>query len=369
MPIIKKYDLNKVEDVQKTYDLMCEMQEKHKYDLYDENSIMLVRTTSIFPKNRELKTLKESTFIAKSGMNFIHSAYYYELDRNTLNQLETYEVYYRSTIHFTENGLVLSHMYGNFENQSFIILEPLKEQLGKSDFRNFAGQDTFVKGSVTLSDKAILIIKSGAYESLKEQYPELETFNVILYDGIKKETKEKYIEDNPDKLADFDVNDERAIVELVLMDLGIVPELIGTHYIVQSPTSEKIEKLNIKLGEKYNVLSNGKHNYSEEYKKDFENNLIITNIFNKLLLDFIVRKHNLNINEYLDNNEITNNTAFRLVDLLGLEEISLTINDFNETIEKMKEDNLLVTSEEILNNNIPNIYDAYTQYNEKKQSK
>ena len=47
-----------------------------------------------------------------------------------------------------------------------------------------------------------------------------------------------------------------------------------------------------------------------------------------------------------------------IVNLFTIEEVIETIKEFNLTIEKMQEDNLLPTSEEVLNN-MPNIYDYY----------
>lgn len=361
MAILKCYDMSTIDKVKKSNEKVCEIQENQKYSTYTQDNIMLVRTTNVFPENRIVKTLANSSFITKLRTNFIYYAYYNELDYNQLKKLETYELYYRSTIHFTENGLVSSHLYGNFDNQSFIILEPLNSQLDKSDFRNFAGQDTFIKGDVVLSENAILIIKLQDYDILKQQYPEIENFKVVLYKGISEKVKEEYINENPNNLPEFDVNDERAIVETVLIDLGYTPELIGSHYLINSPTSEKIERVNTELGKKYNVLANGKHNCSKEYEEDYEKNLIITEIFNKLLLEFISKMHNIELTE-TDKERINNYTAYNLVEIIGLDEVYNCIEKFNNTIEKMQELNLLPTSEQLLNNSIPDIYNAYLYY-------
>ena len=173
MAIIKTYDISSVEEVKRIESLVKKTQENNKYTNYTKENIMLVRTTDVFPANRTITTLQDSIFITKNGANFIHTAYFYELDYEFLKKLETYALHYRSTIHFTENGLVSSHMYGNFDNKPFIILEPLKNQL-ESNVRNFAGQDTFIKGNVTLSQDAIIIIRVEYYETLRETYPELD---------------------------------------------------------------------------------------------------------------------------------------------------------------------------------------------------
>jgi len=354
MPIIRTYDMSTIKEVQDTYEEMGVVSENANYKNYEPKDIMLVRTTNIFPKNRIIRTLANSSFIAKSSMNFICDAYQYEMDKEIVEKLETYQMFYRSTIHFAENGLVSSHLYGNFDNQDFIILEPLINQLDKSEFKNFAGQDTFIKGNVEISNDAIIIIKKENYERIKKEYPEIDNFNVILYEGIKKEKKEEYLKDNDNSMAQFDINDERAIVERVLIDLGYVPELIGSHYIIESPTSNKIRELNLSLGEKYKTNAETKHNYTKEYTSDFEKTMEIVKLFDKELLLFFINKYNLNIKDTTPNRF----TAMEIVNLITIEEVIETIKEFNSTIEKMQEENLLPISEEILNN-IPNIYDYY----------
>lgn len=361
MPVIRTYEMSSIKEVQDTYQEMGIVEENAKYKNYTVNDIMLVRTTNIFPKNRTITTLANSSFIAKSSMNFIYDAFSYDLDKEILEQLETYQMFYRSTIHFAENGLVSSHLYGNFDNQDFIILEPLAEQLGINDFKNFAGQDTFIKGNVKLSEQAIIIIKKERYEQIKNEYPEIENFNIILYEGIPKEIKEEYLNNNDNSTATFDVNDERAIVERVLIDLGYVPELIGSHYIIESPTSNKIREININLGEKHHTNAETKHNYTEEYTEDFNKTMEIVKIFDKELLLFFINKHNLNITDLTPNRF----TAMQIMNSITLEEVIETINEFNLTIEKMQEENLLPTSEEVINNSI-NIYDYYINNVSKK---
>jgi len=358
MPILKTYDIKTIEEVKKIHALVEETQENNKYKTYTPKNIMLVRTTHEFPTNRIIKPLSNCSYIVKNEKNFIYNGLYYDLDKNILEQLGTYELYYRSTIHFAENGIVSSHDYGNFDNQPFIILEPLYNQLGKANFRNFAGQDTFIKGNVALSEEAIIIIREEDYIKIKQNHPEIENFNVVLYKGIDQDEKERYIKENEYNLPEFYVNDKRAVVEIILMELGYTPELIGNHYIIDSPTSAKVRSINELLEKKYKALAEAKHKDTDEYKEDFEKNLKITDIFNKMLLDFILRLNN--IEEQLT---ISNYTAFRLIELIGLDKLIENINIFNKIIEEMHNENLLPTSEELLNGNVPKLFDYYINNN------
>jgi len=360
MSVIKMYELSEIKEIEEIRKKVIERQKANEYFTYTPENIMLIRATNVFPQNREIVPLSDSTLLTKTSQNFIRLAYEYQLEESVLEQLETYVPHYRSTIHFTENGLVSSHSYGNFENRDFIILEPLVEQLGKSDIKNFAGQDTFVQGKVVLSERSIIIIRKDRYEQLKQLYPEIEEYNIVLFNGLDENFRKLYLQENEEDIfAQFKSNDERAIVEQVLLDLGYTPELIGTHYITESPSSKNIRVVNKQLAEKYNVVAEGKHHHSEEYQEDIKINCLLINIFDKLLFDFIIRKHDFNSNIFME--KTMREKAYTLVDLIGLEEVIKDIESFNSTIESMKQLNLFPKSNEIINGKIPDVFDFYEQ--------
>ena len=363
MSVIKKYDMSSIVEVKDTANMAIKAREDAKYKVYTKDDIMLVRATNVFPINGVIEPLSDASFIVKSKLNFIYQALANELDYDKLKEIETCEVYYRSTVHFTENGLVSSHMYGNFDNQDFIILDPVSEHIGLSDIRNFAGQDTFIKGKVKLSSKAMIVIKAENYEKIKNLYPEIEDYNVVVYNGIPKSVKDEYIANSDEVFSEVYVNDEKAIVEKILLDLGYVPEIIGSHYIINSPTSDKIYKVNEELGEQYKVLSNAKHHYTEEYKEDIAKNILISDVFNKMLLKFIIDRHN--INNVIDfNDEINRITAYKLIELFGVDEIINDIKLFNDTVNKMVETRKFPTSAQLLDSNIPDVYSSYVEFSD-----
>ncbi len=364
MPVVKTYDISTVDKVKEITKKVRELQELRMYDDYTEDDIMIVRTTNIFPTNRIIKPLAEASVIEKNKYSFLCNSLRYQIDEDALKELEIYNLCHRTTSHMTENGLVLSHPYGNFDNRAFIILDALSEQLNKADFRSFSGQDIFVKGNMTLSDKAIIIIKADYYEALLESYPELENFNVVLYIGIPYEDKKAYEEDPNNSLAAFDINDERAIVEQVLMDLGYTPELIGQSYIINSPTSEKIRDLNTRLAAERGVLCNLLHCYTPEYKSDIDDRDKISDIFDNLFLDFIAKNYNLDKSTLLNKKGlIDSDTSYKLINIIGIEGLKSMVSSFNLTIEKMQKQSMLPSSNELLKGNIPDIYQAYMNIN------
>lgn len=207
MSVLKIYDMSSVDEVKKTEAESRQLRENKKYSQYSENDIVLIRTTENFPTGRVIRPLSEIPILNKT--------------------------------------------IGNFDDKGYIIIDPLSEHVSVDDIRCFAGQDTFIKGAVALSDRAIIIIKSENYEIISEAHPEIEEFNVVLYNGIPNDIKQNYIEESNDDFAEIDTNDERAIVERVLMDLGYIPEIISSNYIINSPTSNKIVEVNERLGQRY----------------------------------------------------------------------------------------------------------------------
>lgn len=361
MAIIKTYDISSVEKVKTIRQNVLTKQQEQEHTKYNASNIMLVRTTDVFPDNRVVSTLANNVVLSENRTNFLCLAMQYVYDDDILNQLQMTNPYYRSTIHFTQNGLVSSHAYGNFDNRSFIILEPLEEQLDKANFRNFAGHDTFIQGNVTLSNRAIIVVKKEQYDLIKNAHPEIDSYNIVLYDGISLEEKEKYIEEHSNELPEFDVNDERAVVEALLMDLGFVPELVGSHYITESKTSSKVREVNSALANIYGVECEAKHHNTKEYSMDFEKRGIIETVFDQLLLNFIIQKRNIDLSSYELNKKIGKDYAYILEGLIGIDSLIEDVNDFNITVREMKNQGLMPTAENIINGVLPNIYNSYIE--------
>lgn len=360
MPVLKTYDIStpeKVKEIEMEASLKRNSNTQYEYTV---NDIMLVRTTDYLPENRVMRPYSEIPNILKGQENFLCNEFYGE-STDVLNSLETYYPYYRSTIHTTENGLVSSHMYGNFDNRNFIILEPLKEQLDKANIRNFAGQDTFIKGDMTLSENSIIIVNALKYQELLEKYEELSDYNICIYNGIPSQYKQQYINENPNSLC-AELQDERAVTSRVLMDLGYTPEIIGSHYIIQSETSDKIVKLNLKLALERGVEANAKHQYSNEYSDVFLIREEITKKCDRMLLDFIIKFNELSIlkDDFIDSKgNVVKNTAYNLKSLIGYDGLIESVNSFNNTIEQMKLDGILPTPKEFVDNSDLDIYNKY----------
>ncbi len=367
MPILKVYDVSSPEKIKEIETEAEIKRQSNKKDEYTIDDIMLVRTTNYLPENRIMKPYSETPNLVKECQNFLYTQLYAYETTDILKHLETYCPYYRTTLHTTENGLVSSHMYGNFDSRNFIILEPLKEQINKSNIRNFAGQDTIIKGDMILSEKSIVIIDYEKFPQLFEKYDELKDYNICLYHGITHQDKKKYMDENTDS-TDIILQDESAVVAKILMDLGYTPEIIGTHYIIKSNTSDKIVELNKKLALEKGVEKNTKHQYTEEYIEDAKVRNEITNKCDRILLNFIIKYNNLTIpyeNLFDNKGNIIMDAANNIKYVIGIDNLINTVEIFNNTLKKLQDDNLLKSPEEFKNEDDIDIYNIYQQQTNK----
>lgn len=162
---------------------------------------VLVRTTNFYPKDGIVETLDKHT-----APEYNKSLFKDEIKDAGLNveEFDTLDFVSRRTSHYTLNGLVASHMYGNFEGRKFIIVEPFEEQINNDGLLSIDESDTYFECDLKLSDKAIILIRLEEY---KEMYK----------DPIKRKQLQKM------NIRIF-TEDEKIAVKVLLHDLGYVYE-------------------------------------------------------------------------------------------------------------------------------------------------
>ena len=334
--IIDATDSKLIEKYQK---LINERRIEKKGISYTENDIMLVRTTDIMPDDGVIKPFFDGIVFGENGCNFLYNVLGHRADFNYLHFCNYY-VSYRSTVHFTENGLVSSHMQGNFDGRDFIILEPLSNQIEKCDFRLFAGQDTFIKGEMKLSKDAIILVSACKFNDLTNKYPNLLNYNLYAYKG-----------------------DSQTAVEMLLYDLGYIPETIGSSNIIPSMTSHSLEVFNKNEAVKRGVAANIKHCDTKEYEEDNQYRFKLCEIFDYLLYKFIIDSLiDVDKKEYYE--DYHNRSELRyimenIVQKYGYNKLKELVDLFNRTLSKMREENKIPSVFEILNGNMPDIYENY----------
>lgn len=223
------------------------------------SDLVLVRTTNVFPKEGIVEVLDKH-----SMPELQESPFRRELEDAGL-KMEDFQIYSfmsRRTSHWTLNGLVSSHMYGNFEGRNFIIVEPFEEQVNNDGLLNIDEADTYFEGDLKLSKKAIVLMKLEEYiERYKDpiKRAEMKKMNIRLFTG-----------------------DENIAVKMLLQDLGYVYENVGMwgyDLDTNTPELEYARKLEKVMGnETQRLQQEGKkikpvtHMYSDSIQLDIKRN-------------------------------------------------------------------------------------------------
>ena len=341
-----------------------EIQEQRKDLLYDQrkkdgytvSNFYLVRTTDFLATEREIKPLCHIPFIIKNNnlVKFAIQDYMDETDpinfwteeerfneRNNMiiNNYLPYSSQYRSTVHFSVNGLVSSHAKGDFSNRDFIIIDPLEFHLKNNDIRSFRMEDTFMYGDVKLSPEAVIMVKKERYEELLLQNPQLSQYNVVLYTGPEKEAVEAY-----------------------LTSKGIITERISEHGSDEHACTPQINKFRAKLKETYGIDSDP-HFLSQEYKSDDECNLLVWDYYNNLFYTFLLNKlgiqepeYSVRLFDFMDYRKEEESRIYliQIIKKIGLDNFKLIVEEFNARIVMSISDGTFKNNEEVitsLNNN------------------
>ena len=230
-----------------------------KSDYYEEDDITLVRTTGVLPeKDGTIKTVANSEDYAPI------MDYFYGRNNDVEKPLCST---YRSTIHFTLNGLVGNHMGGNFSGRNFIILDSFEEHKS-DDIGSFHECDTFFSGDVRLSKDAVICMPEETYQELLKN-PEsrefLESHKVFTYN---LEECERLFEGDDNKTNDI----ENAVCKYALIALGKPCfSTNGSYYTVSSSVKATRKMVDfLKEYTKENDLPVTQHSGSKFDKEDIQ---------------------------------------------------------------------------------------------------
>lgn len=183
-PVAKVSKIYKTETFKTTRDrndLLCEQHVRE--GKVETKDLALVRTTTIFPKNGIIETTdKHSDLIVEE------SPFAKELKEAGVIDPKKYNILKfqnRRTIHFTLNGLVGSHEYGNF-----IIIEPFDEHVEDDSLMNINEADTYFQDNMVLSKRAAILIPVEKYKALikdENMLKELNKLDIRLFEGNEEE--------------------------------------------------------------------------------------------------------------------------------------------------------------------------------------
>ena len=165
--------------------------------MYNIDNCILIRKTSVFPKNNIVETPIHGLAYAFGRSSILGDALTEKLREKykgvneLLEELKKYDIYYetyRRTIHFTINGVVSNSLYGQF-NYPYAIIEPLKYHINEESLLGLRVEDTYFIDDIKLSNEAIILVPEEEAIKLEEEYG-FTNLNIKTYKGdIEEEIK------------------------------------------------------------------------------------------------------------------------------------------------------------------------------------
>ena len=179
--------------------------------MYNIENCVLIRKTTEFPENGIIETpihgqayeFGQSSILGDAINNKLREQYK-SID-DFIRESKKYDIYfetYRSTIHFTINGVVANSMYGEF-NYPYAIIEPLKHHINDESLLGLRVEDTYFTDDMKLSDDAIILVPEEERDKLVEKYGE--GLNIHTYSGDIEEAIKETLQTKGYDF--FDVND------------------------------------------------------------------------------------------------------------------------------------------------------------------
>lgn len=147
-------------------DLSCPSEET-KPDVDSFEGLILVHKTGHVPNDGKIHTIKEVNRTVTVPLTIGNK----EIEISLPSE--------RNTVHFSVNGEVGSHLYGNWDDKKYAILIPFTD-VPKRNIKSAACNDTFLEGGVALTPNSWILVPKGEREKVQENNPSV---NVIEYDG------------------------------------------------------------------------------------------------------------------------------------------------------------------------------------------
>ncbi len=256
------------------------IRQKRNQGFYTSSDIALVRVTDHFPKDGIVYAINNVPFVCKLNDEFREVAEDYILKRrDRLDELSDFNeqvelskaihkeadpitpssTQYRISTHYCLNGVVSSHQQGDFDSSPIVIIDPFSAHENDDNILAVRGEDTYFENQLQLSDKAIVLVEESSLdEILKENIDP--NITIIPYRG------------------DRDIAAQWVLVGM----MGIVPEIIGKDYIINSKTSQMITDF---IRSKNYPMD--KHCFSQSYQEDDEKSLKLWKMYSQKFYTYL----------------------------------------------------------------------------------
>ena len=344
----------------------------------DSKNIALVRATNIIPMDGKVRPLSKVPYIRKErGTQFafamsdllkklgivtpLNPQDYFtkseeeqeeilQENRKITEEYLPYNSDYNSVVLWSLNGLVPDDINNTFSNKSCAIIESLDEQKDKTEIVSIIPTDTALKGEVTLSNRATILISKERYESLtdaeKEQLASLD-LNVKIFEGDLQESVDKVLESDPD-FASEELSLNRATNGY--RDSETKDELLEA-------INDFAEERNIPQVLFFNLITgqNDDLDRLESVKDEYKNSALVSDCYRKTFLNYLCSKLEISKETatsaitYMDS-EVYMKKLCEEIETIGIDKYKEVVDKYNQSIEKLKEEGMLPTPEEIVEN-------------------
>lgn len=338
----------------------------------DIHNIALVRATNVIPFDGTVHPVKDTPFIKKeSGSVFAREMFSLLRRKGALKPIDwespeserqavedhnkeiaaeymPYTSMYNSMVLFSLNGLVPDDNATKFSEKSCAIIDGLEEQIDKADIVSMVPTDTAVKGTLTLSKNAKILIAKERYEGLSQQEKlQLEQLDltVNVFEGDLKTAVDSAL-----------VNSGRYTAE----NLGLTSENGGFK---ESPTSKDVlEAINTVAQGKnipqllhMNVFlgQTGGEEKLESVKGEKQQCDTIAGVYKQAFLEYLFA--NMNIDEavkecalYFPDSDRYMEDLCDEIGRIGLDKYKQVLDEYNQSLEKLRDAGELSTPQQIV---------------------
>lgn len=331
----------------------------------DIKNIAMVRATNIIPFDGYVKPLSEVAYIKKDTCNNLSNVIgdllkeqknynLYNEDefavyKKELAELLPYSSDYNSMVLFALNGIVPDDMNNTFSNKSCAIIESLDSQIEKAQFISLVPTDTAIKGTVTLSENATILISENRYNALSQEEKDL-------------------LSSSKPRIQTFEGEITEA-VQQVLIESGIYPaETLSLkrerHGYMPSETSETlIDTINQIAAEHdipqalfFNILTHQTEHHDKliAVKNEVDNIHKVKNWYENEAYKYIFEKMDINKDLQYKMINFGNAKEYRdelgaAIESFGMDNYKKIVEEYNLMVEQLKDNNLLPTPQEIVN--------------------
>lgn len=338
----------------------------------DINNIALVRATNVIPVDGIVRPISEVPYLRKEKSTEFFAAMHDLLRRKGLlkevdwskpdeidkiskenNQiLEQYMPYnsdYNSMVLWSLNGLVPDDMNNIFSDKTCAIIDGLAEQIEQSEIVSLVPTDTAIKGNVNLSKRASILINTDRYETLsqeeKEQLAKL-NLNVTIFSGDLKD----------------------AVNEILILEGRYTAETLSLARnddgYINSNTSDEVRKTisaianerNIAQVLHWNVITgqNDELDKLENVKDNFENGCIVKDFYQKAFFEYLFSRMDIDngtkdcVFYFPDSSKYMEDLCDE-ISRIGIDKYKSLVDEYNKSLEKLRETKKLPTPQEIVN--------------------